>query len=85
MGRKTHKRLATEGRPKYLTFYDDQNALWINSLCEEIEELAEIYRPRQKWQTPGRIFLQFSRKDAEKEEQRYEVIRKKRQTQRNTR
>lgn len=85
MGRKTRKRLATEERAKYITFYDDKNALWINRLCEEIEEFAEIGRPRTKWQAPGRVYLQFSRKDPQKEEQRNEIIRKKRQAQRNSR
>lgn len=77
MGRKTHKRLTTEARPKFLTFYDDRNAPWINRLCEEDEELAAFYRPRNEWRRPKRAFLEFSTKDESKERQRHEAIQRK--------
>ena len=78
MPRKTRKQIAAGQRAPFLTFYDDHNALWINRLCEEVEALAHIYRPRTNWQTPRRVYLQFSKKDPRKEAERREAMERQR-------
>lgn len=65
------------GEPKKPTRYADAAPRWIRELIEEAEELAEAVPEEKKWQTPKRVYLQFSKKDAEKEEQRNAVIRKR--------
>lgn len=66
MPRKRRKDI--NGEAKKPTRYDDAAALWIRKIAEEVEELADAVPREQRWQTPKYVHLQFSEKDAEKEE-----------------
>lgn len=81
MPRKTRNRVS--GEPKKPTFYADAAPKWIRKLADEVEELARSLPQERRWKAPGRIYLQFSKKDAEKEASRNAIIQKKRQGQRN--
>lgn len=71
MPRKTRKEVAEEiKRPAR---YDDSKPRWLKKLREEDEV---------RWQPPKRIYLQFSEKDSEKEDERREAIQRKRKAQR---
>lgn len=76
MGRKTRKEMPGEDNKP--TKYADSAPRWIRKLAEEVEELAEVVPGEKRWKAPGRVYLQFSKKDPRKEEQRHEAIQRQR-------
>lgn len=77
MPRKTRKSIEQTLAKPQVTRYSDAAPQWIRNLIGEVEELADLLPDKREWRAPKRVKIQFSEKDADKEEQRYAAIQRK--------